>query len=54
LTIKNKFAKHFVYCENKVIVINNLQHAIEYAEKFHAKKIVDEKNKIVWKNPGSN
>ena len=46
---KNKLGKHFVYCENKVIVINNLHHAIEYAKKFDAIKILDDKNKIVWK-----
>lgn len=46
---KNKLGKHFVYCEkNKVIVINNLHHAIEYAKKFDAIKILDNKNKIVW------
>lgn len=50
---KNKFGKYSVYSGKVVITINNLHSAIEYAKEFDATKVVDEKNKIVWKNPGS-
>lgn len=46
---KNKFGKYSVYCGKVVITISNLHSAIEYAKEFDATKVVDEKNKIVWK-----